>query len=97
MSTLKAKLEWFCHHRSKCSCWFDSLFGKYWGDCCQEHDNDYIEQRTSSKQEADLKLLECLKKKSWKPMAYLMHYGNKIFSWYYWEKYRRLKHGDRGL
>ena len=63
-----------------CTCFFDKLFGKDWSECCKQHDEDYINlKENESTKPSDLKFLECLKKKSWKPVAYLMYGAVRIF------------------
>ena len=71
----------FCKNwKGSCSCFFDKLFNKDWSECCKKHDEDYINLEVNhSTKESDLKFLECLKKKTWKPVAYLMYAAVRLF------------------
>ena len=63
--------------------WYQWYISKYYiplirrvyiGDCCKAHDEDYINlTEGDSTKPSDVKFLECLKKKVWKPVAYLMY------------------------
>jgi hypothetical protein len=66
--------------KGHCSCFFDSLFGKDWGKCCKKHDEDYKKlKKGDSTKSADLNFLECLKSKTWKPLAYVMYGVVRVF------------------
>ena len=66
--------------KGSCTCFFDKLFGKDWSECCKQHDNDYeLLNKGDSTKPSDVKFLECLKKKTWKPVAYLMYVAVRIF------------------
>ena len=66
--------------KGSCTCFFDKFLNKDWSDCCKQHDEDYINLEVNhSTKESDLKFLECLKKKTWKPVAYLMYAAVRIF------------------
>ena len=71
----------FCKKwKSSCSCFFDKLFGKDWSECCKKHDKDYeLLGKGDSTKPSDLKFLECLKQKTWIPLAYLMYGAVRIF------------------
>lgn len=63
-----------------CTCFFDRLFNKDWSDCCKQHDIDYEAlKKGDSTKLSDIKFLECLKQKTWKPVAYLMYGFVRIF------------------
>ena len=71
----------FCKKwKSSCSCFFDKLFNKDWGECCKKHDDDYeLLDKGDSTKPSDLKFLECLKQKTWIPLAYIMYGAVRIF------------------
>ena len=71
----------FCKKwKGNCSCLFDKLFNKDWGECCKKHDEDYeLLDKGDSTKPSDLKFLECLKQKTWIPLAYLMYGAVRIF------------------
>ena len=71
----------FCKKwKGNCSCFFDKLFNKDWGECCKKHDIDYgALNKGDSTKPSDLKFLECLKQKTWIPLAYLMYGAVRIF------------------
>ena len=71
----------FCKKwKGNCSCFFDKLFNKDWGGCCKKHDEDYeLLDKGDSTKPSDLKFLECLKQKTWIPLAYLMYGAVRIF------------------
>ena len=65
----------FCKKwKGSCTCFFDKFLNKDWSECCKQHDEDYINlKENESTKESDLKFLACLKKKSWKILAYAMY------------------------
>lgn len=66
--------------KKHCTGWLDRLFKKNWSECCKQHDIDYtILKKGDSTKESDLKFLECLKTKTWKPMAYIMYGAVRLF------------------
>lgn len=71
----------FCKNwRGNCTCFFDSLFNKDWSECCKAHDSDYDSlKKGDSTKSSDVKFLECLKTKAWKPVAYLMYGAVRLF------------------
>lgn len=48
-----------CPWKSICTCFKDSLFGVYIGDCCKAHDDAY-ESQSKSKEIGDENLAECV-------------------------------------
>jgi hypothetical protein len=78
-------------NKNKCTCFFDKLFSKNWGECCSAHDTDYIYNPDNiTKYEADDKLYECLKKHTWGWMAWIMWLAVAYspIAKNYWKKYR---------
>ena len=71
----------FCKKwKSSCSCFFDKFLNKDWSECCKQHDDDYeLLGKGDSTKPADLKFLECLKQKTWIPLAYIMYGAVRIF------------------
>ena len=71
----------FCKKwKGSCTCFLDKLFNKDWSECCKQHDEDYINLKDGdSTKPSDVKFLECLKKKTWKPVAYLMYAAVRLF------------------
>lgn len=71
----------FCKNwKGSCTCFFDKLFGKDWSECCKAHDKDYVNlKKGDSTKPSDVKFLECLKTKTWKPVAYLMYGTVRLF------------------
>ena len=71
----------FCKKwKGSCTCFLDKLFNKDWSECCKEHDDDYeLLKKGDSTKPSDIKFLECLKKKTWKPVAYLMYGAVRLF------------------
>lgn len=66
--------------KGNCSCFFDKLFGKDWSECCKKHDDDYeLLDKCDSTKPSDVKFLECLKQKTWIPLAYIMYSAVRIF------------------
>jgi aspartate aminotransferase-like enzyme len=61
--------DWFYYNIVErgqyCTCWFDGWFGKYWGDCCKDHDYHYMNQdkHDKTKSEVDNNLFKCVRKK----------------------------------
>ena len=74
-----------------CTCWFDGWFGKDWSSCCKEHDSRYMTNkgRNMTKSKVDNDLFKCVRSKGGLAMASIMWIGNKAFSWYYWNKYKK--------
>lgn len=63
-----------------CTCFFDRLLNKDWSICCKQHDDDYEQlKKGDSTKDRDLKFLECLKQKTWEPLAYVMYSMVRIF------------------
>jgi len=80
-------------NKNKCTCWFDRLFDKDWGECCAIHDRDYIYNiQNLTKKEADKKFYNCLKKHTWQWMAWIMYIAVSYspIAKFYWKKYRKL-------
>lgn len=71
----------FCKKwKVSCTCFFDKLFNKDWGECCKKHDEDYEAlDKCDSTKPSDLKFLECLKQKTWVPLAYVMYGAVRVF------------------
>ena len=71
----------FCKKwKGSCACFFDKLFNKDWSECCKAHDDDYESLKDGdSTKPSDVKFLECLKKKSWLLVAYIMYVGVRLF------------------
>ena len=71
----------FCKRwKGSCTCFLDKLFNKDWSERCKQHDEDYINLKDGdSTKRSDVKFLACLKKKSWKPVAYLMYAAVRLF------------------
>lgn len=66
--------------KNYCSCFIDKLFNKDWSECCKQHDDDYdLLNKGDSTKPSDIKFLECLKTKTWIPLAYLMYSAVRIF------------------
>lgn len=74
---------------SKCTLWFDGLFGKSWADACQLHDDRYmtVMGKGMTRKECDLELKRNVAK-TCKPMSYVMYVGVRLFGWYYWNKFK---------
>ena len=69
-----------CERGQKCTCFIDRLFSKDWSSCCEEHDNCYSKLKEGeSTKECDVKFLKCLKKKTWKILAYIMYGVVRVF------------------
>lgn len=71
-------LKKLCERGQHCSCFVDGIkifkwVIWYWGDCCKEHDLDYIYQRTKTKLIADNKMYKCIRKKAPRWIARLMY------------------------
>jgi hypothetical protein len=69
---MKTWLKKLCERGNHCSCFVDTLFGKYHGDCCEQHDKDYGKGSGLKRITADKRFYICLKKRTYKPIAYLM-------------------------
>ena len=71
----------FCKKwKGSCTCFLDKFLNKDWSECCKQHDEDYINlKKGDSTKPSDEKFLECLKKKSWVPVAYLMYAAVRLF------------------
>ena len=71
----------FCKKwKGSCTCFLDKFFNKDWSECCKQHDEDYINLKDGdSTKPSDVKFLECLKKKTWKPVAYIMYGAVRLF------------------
>ena len=71
----------FCKRwKGSCTCFLDKLFNKDWSECCKQHDEDYINLKDGdSTKPSDVKFLECLKTKTWKPVAYVMYGAVRLF------------------
>ena len=71
----------FCKKwKGSCTCFLDKLFNKDWSECCKNHDKDYDNlQVGESTKSADVRFLECLKTKAWKPLAYIMYAAVRVF------------------
>ena len=71
----------FCKKwKGSCTCFFDRLFNKDWSECCDQHDEDYnnLKEGDSTKP-SDVKFLDCMKKKSWKIVAYFVYGFVRVF------------------
>jgi hypothetical protein len=92
---LKEVVNIICERGQHCSCWFDGWFKKYWGDCCKEHDDDYILQRTKTKEIADYKFYNCLKSRAGKTMAWIMFtiVSNSKIAQSHWDRYKEKHNG----
>ncbi|MCV6607093.1 MAG: hypothetical protein OIF32_02680 [Campylobacterales bacterium] len=90
LKKIKSKI---CERGQKCSCFIDRMFKWDWSNCCEEHDKDYIQQRTATKEIADKKFYKCLVKKAPKWIAKLMYSTIKKskISKGYWEGYKKNK------
>ena len=77
---------------SKCTGWFDGLFGKSWADACQLHDDRYmtVMGKGMTRKECDLELKRNVAK-TCKPMSYVMYFGVRLFGWYYWDKFKEMR------
>jgi len=70
----------FCERGQKCTCFIDKLWSKDWGVCCEQHDIDYASLPDgASTKSSDVRFLECLKNKTWKPLAFLMYGVVRVF------------------
>ena len=71
----------FCKKwKGSCTCFLDKFFNKDWSECCKQHDEDYINLKDGdSTKQSDVKFLECLKKKTWLPLAYIMYGAVRVF------------------
>jgi len=76
----------FCN-RKECTCWFDSLFGKDWSECCGAHDIDVIYQLPKTFLNAQKNLFNCVSERS-KLMAVIMSMGSFIPSAIFWFLYK---------
>ena len=81
----------FVERGQACTAWFDGWFGKCWKECCQQHDWYYMNQdkHTKTKWQVDNEMFTCVRTKSGLFMATTMWLGNKMFSWYYWNKLKK--------
>jgi hypothetical protein len=74
------KLINWCN-RNHCTCFVDRFFGTYLGNCCKQHDKDY--ESTIKRKTADKRFYVCLKKATYKPLAYLMYKAVRLFGKYF--------------
>lgn len=70
-----------CLWNSKCTCFVDSWFGTYIGECCAKHDAAY-ETQTNSKEVADRELYECIKSRTNRVLASVMWGAVRIGGYY---------------
>ena len=77
-----------CERGQHCTCFIDKIGKYYHGMCCQLHDYNYVRQHISRK-EADKRLLKCLKKNTYKPIAYSMYYAVRTFGFIFWNRAKR--------
>ena len=75
----KVRLKNFCHKNAS-TCFIDRCCGVDWTECAVKHDLDYESlKKGDSTKRSDVKFLACLKKKSWKSVAYLMYAAVRLF------------------
>lgn len=56
----------------------------YWGDCCEDHDDDF-DYGTMSFSEANDYLWWCVRRKGYKELANIIWYGVTIFGYpFFW-------------
>lgn len=76
-----------------CTCWPESIFGVYYGDCCEIHDTRYARGGlTNDRKDADRNLWNCVVSKfggslHGRAWAYLMYFGVRIGGSYVFCKY----------
>jgi hypothetical protein len=70
------KIKKWCN-RNHCSCFVDSFLGTYLGNCCKQHDKDYGSDM--NRKTADKRFLACLKKVTYKPLAFIMYHAVRKF------------------
>lgn len=85
-------IKWFkanCNDNA-CTCWFDSYKRWNWKECCNHHDNAYLNNKyhTRTKWEIDKALFQCVRKKTNWIWAGIMWLGNFTFSWVAWRMYK---------
>lgn len=63
----------FCERGQRCSCFFDSLGKRYWGDCCERHDKACLSAKSDIELHiAHIAFYNCLKTKMPKFFAWIM-------------------------
>ena len=95
---LKKLISKFCN-KNHTTCFIDKCCGKDWTLCSKNHDDGYIyNTRNTTKEVIDDEFYDCLKRRTWKGLAWLMYSAVKYspIGKYYWNKYskRRLKDGQ---
>ena len=66
--------------KGSCTCFLDKFLNKDWSECCKQHDDDYeILKDGDSTKPSDVKFLDCMKKKSWKIVAYFVYGFVRVF------------------
>jgi hypothetical protein len=76
--------------KNHCSCFIDGIGRWYWGDCCREHDKDYVRSGIS-REEADKKLFRCVRKRTNVILASVMYLAVRAGALSVWNilKWRR--------
>ena len=77
----------FCN-KNHCTCFVDSIFGVYIGDCCKQHDEDFYNQNIS-KEVADKKLFKCVRSKTNVVLASAMWIAVRTFGYIFWNRYKK--------
>ncbi len=90
VSRLDKRLLPFKKKDDYCSFWPDAC----WGDCCGQHDDDYLYGEVS-KSDADKYLRECVIASGHPIIAEIMYIGVSTFGWSAWFR-RRLENLKRG-
>ena len=74
-----------------CTCFIDKLLNKHWGACCRQYSSYYIYNFINlTKDEVDCRFYNCLKKRTWKRLAFLVYVtvNNLSITKGYWDKNR---------
>ena len=72
--------------RNTCTFFPDKIFGKYIGDICKQHDDDYAIGTQVSRAEADAKLFLEVNKRGLPRLAVVMFVGVRSLGWIFYGK-----------
>ena len=68
-----------------CTSFPEKILGKYIGDCCKSHDEDYV-KTVKRKFIGDWNLLKCVAYKGRPFVAVAMYLAVSTVGWYFWFK-----------
>ena len=70
-----------------CTSFPDWILGKYIGDCCKSHDEDYDKNSVKRKFISDWNLLKCVAVSKGRPFSAVgMYLAVSTVGWYFWFK-----------